>query len=439
MSYPLFIILNAILFIRPEELYPDLAGVRLYLIVITLCALVTAPKILDQLTPASLSRRPITVCVLGLLVAVALSYVGRGWLGGLLEQAPEFAKVVLYFLLLMAVIDTPGRLRQFLGWLVVFTGVVTALAVLQYHEYIDVPAYAPLERKDIDPETGEVTTYLQLRGSGTFNDPNDLCLILMAGTVCAIYRAVTAADWATTALWLSPIGLFGYAVLLTKSRGGFLCFAAALVAFLFARYGGRRAVPLAAIALPLMLTVYSGRQTNIDLGTGDTAQQRIQLWNEGLSLLLQGRWGPQAILVGAGIDEFAEELGHVAHNSFVHAYVEMGLIGGGLFLGMFVLSAWGLHRVREKSDLAAEPGMAALRPCLFALVVGYAVGNYSLSRNYIVPTYLFVGLASTYLAMAVPWGATWFRVDRRLAYRLAALAVGGLVFFKVFTRLFVQY
>ncbi len=439
MDLAFFLMLNAVLLIRPEELFPELEGVRLYLIVIVLCLLTAAPRLLTQLTPASLSRRPITVCVLGLLGSMTLSFLARGRLWPIQEYVPEFAKVVLYYLLLLAVVDKPGRLRLFLGWLVLLVGVLSALAVLQYHGAIDVPAFAPLERKDIDPQTGEEITFLQLRGNGTFNDPNDLCLILMAGSICTIYRAVTAANWPATFLWLSPLGLFGYALMLTRSRGGLLCFAAAVVAFLFARYGGRRAVPLAAVTLPVLLTVFAGRQTNIDLGTEDTAQQRIQFWTEGLSLLLRGNWGPQAVVTGAGVGEFEEELGHVAHNSFVQAYVELGLVGGGLFLGMFALAGWGLHRVREAPELGAEPGMAELRPCLLAIVVGYAVGNYSLSRNYVIPTYLVVGLAAAYLAMAVPATAAWFRTDRKLVLRLVVLAAAGLVFLKVFTQMFVQY
>jgi putative inorganic carbon (HCO3(-)) transporter len=439
MDLAFFLLLNAVLLIRPEELFPELEGVRLYLIVIVLCLLTTAPRVLAQLTPASLSRRPITVCVLGLLGSMALSFLARGRLWPIQEYVPEFAKVVLYYLLLLAVIDTPGRLRLFLGWLVLLVGVLAALAVLQYHGSIDVPAFAPLERKDIDPQTGGEITYLQLRGNGTFNDPNDLCLILMAGSICTIYRAVTAANWPATFLWLSPLGLFGYAVMLTRSRGGLLCFGAAVVAFLFARYGGRRAIPLAAVSLPILLTVFAGRQTDFDLGAGDTAQQRIQFWTEGLSLLLRGNWGPQAIITGAGAGEYEEEMGHVAHNSFVQAYVELGLIGGGLFLGMFALSGWGLHRVRAEPNLGTEPGMAEMRPCLLAIIVGYAVGNYSLSRNYVIPTYLVVGLAAAYLAMAVPAAASWFRADWKLARSLAVLAVAGLVFLKVFTQVFVRY
>ncbi len=435
MDLVLFLILNAVLLVRPEEFLPELEGMRLYLVVMVLCLLTSAPRIAAQLSWDALSRRPITVCVVGLLAAVCLSFAGRMRLDPAQEFVPEFAKVVLYYLLLVATIDTPGRLRLFLGTLVGLVLVVVALAVLQYHGSIDVPAYAPIERTEGYTADGEPIVIHQLRGSGTFNDPNDLCLILMTASVSSIYRAATASGWAASAAWLTPLGLFGYAVMLTQSRGGLLCLGAAVLGFLVARYGGRRAVPLAVVAVAGMAVLFAGRQTSISLDADDTAQQRLQLWHEGLQLLTQSMWGPQALLTGANPGEFVEELGHVAHNSFVQAYVELGLIGGGLFLGMFALSAWGLFRVR--GDLDRD--MAALRPCLFAIVVGYAVGNYSLSRNYVVPTYLVIGLASAYLAMVLPSGADWFRVDGRMRRRLAALSVGGFVFLYVFTHVFVRY
>ena len=63
MDFALFIVLNAVLLIRPEDFFPELAGLRLYLVTISLNVLVALPKILRQLHPEELARRPITACV----------------------------------------------------------------------------------------------------------------------------------------------------------------------------------------------------------------------------------------------------------------------------------------------------------------------------------------------------------------------------------------
>src|SRR4051812_20057639 len=113
MDFALFIVLNAILLIRPEELWPEIAGLRLYQILIGICTVVALPGILQQLRLDELKRRPITVCVLGLLGAVTLSLLVQGRVDDIEEFVPEFAKVILYYLLLVAVITTPARLKVF--------------------------------------------------------------------------------------------------------------------------------------------------------------------------------------------------------------------------------------------------------------------------------------------------------------------------------------
>jgi O-antigen ligase len=191
---------------------------------------------------------------------------------------------------------------------------------------------------------------------------------------------------------------------------------------------------LALVLLPALALVFAGRQTNFELGAGDTAQERIRLWSEGFSELLRGN-----PLTGIGAGEYAEVCDQVAHNSFVHGYVELGLIGGGLFLCAFYLAVWGLHSVRRSPAVTKRRGLAQLQPYIFAMVVGYAAGAFSLSRNYIVPTYLILGLATAFLGMA-QWSSTRSgRLDGRLLRRLGLVAAGGMVFLKLLTQAFAQF
>src|SRR5260221_9173373 len=103
MRFALFILLNAVLFVRPADIFPELDKASIYEAVILLCISVSATALLPQLSPQSLSRRPITVAVLGLLVAVVLSQVARGSLSEALVHGITFFKIVLYYLLLVAV------------------------------------------------------------------------------------------------------------------------------------------------------------------------------------------------------------------------------------------------------------------------------------------------------------------------------------------------
>ena len=44
MKFALFLLLNAVLLLRPEELFPEIAGLRLYLLVIVPCTLLSLPR-----------------------------------------------------------------------------------------------------------------------------------------------------------------------------------------------------------------------------------------------------------------------------------------------------------------------------------------------------------------------------------------------------------
>ena len=82
------------------------------------------------------------------------------------------------------------------------------------------------------------------------------------------------------------------------------------------------------------------------------------------------------------------------------------------------------------------PGLAAF---LFAAVVGYAAGAMSLSRTYVIPTYLVLALATAYLNVADRDPPHWYRVHGRLLKYAALLGVAGLIGTKVFVMTFARY
>src|SRR5438067_225141 len=325
MNFALLVLLTAVVLIRPEELVPNDANLRLYLLTFGGCVLAAIGQLIDRLRPSELARQPITVCVLGVWAAGVLSQLARGQFSEAMDYTEHFVKVVLFYLLLVSILDTPGRLRAFLGWLVALVVVLTTLALLQFHGVIDVAALRTLEDTRYDPVLGEDVKFERLVSSGIYHDPNDLCLILVTGSLCALYRAVTAGGLVGRVLWLAPIGLFGYAVILTRSRGGLLGLGVAALTWGFGYYGWKRMLPLA-LALVPVAAMAGGRQTNINLNEDDTAFGRVMLWFEGFEAMKRNP------VTGIGVGQYSEETGFVAHNSFVHAFVETGLIGGCCFL-----------------------------------------------------------------------------------------------------------
>jgi O-antigen ligase len=147
------------------------------------------------------------------------------------------------------------------------------------------------------------------------------------------------------------------------------------------------------VLLPVLFAVFGGRQTEIMVGQG-TGQGRIQLWSDGMLLFRQNP------LVGIGVDNYVKEAGHVAHNSFLHAFTEMGLSGGMLFLGAFYVALRSLHRLSSGGRQIVQPELRGLQPLILALLAGYTTGMLALSLCYIVPTYTMLALATVFLQTA---------------------------------------
>jgi hypothetical protein len=397
MDFFLFLLVNATLFIRPGELIPATEGWPIYNYVILTNLLVAAPAILNHFTQHGISRCPTTVCVLGVLAFIFISHFVRFDLYSARMGTFEFAKVVAYFLLLVATVNTPKRLFTLLGAVVVFTLAINTLSVLQYHGKIDLPVLAALMENDFDEETGEAFANPRMRATGIFNDPNDLSMIIVTSTlICAgglFYKQFGFQRFVLAA----PIGLLGYALTLTQSRGGLFALVAGCGAFFYARFGAVRAGMLGAAGIPVLLAGFGGRQ--VDFGgaiSGGTGASRAELWSEGLQLF------KESPIVGIGYKEYAEQVGQVAHNSFLHAFVELGFVGGLMFFGVFAVVGWSLSNLLRFRNEIDSAGLKHFLPYLIAVFAAYAIAMMSLSRCYVAPTYLIAGSAAAYERLARP-------------------------------------
>jgi hypothetical protein len=433
LGFGLFILLNAALFLRPAEIMPGMVGLEIYLVIILVCFTVSFPAVLGQLTVRSLESRPVTVCVLGLLVAIPLSHLSHFYLAGAALGSFEFFKVVVYYLLFAGLVTTPDRLRRFLFWLVLFAAILALLAVLQYHDLIRLPTLKTLQALEKDQTTGREMIVRRLQATGPFHDPNDLCVLLVVGILLSLYWVTERQYGVVRFGWLGALGLFLYALALTQSRGGFLALLGGLVVFLRMRFGWLTTLLLGAFLLPLFFVVFAGRQTAISTTAG-TGQERIQIWSDGLILFRK------APLFGVGLDKYEEFVGHVAHNSYLQAFTELGIFGGILFVGAFVCALGPLRRLGLKNRRILQPELSRLHPYLTGAAAGYAIGMLSLTLTCIVPTYMILAMAGSFTQMVSahpPLGAE--RFDLRLLGRLVGIGLLVLAGIYLFVRVFFQH
>lgn len=458
MAYVLFLLANAALFVRPGELIPALEGVKLYLMLIVAALLCAVRPLQNQVRWRTLVQQPANLCVLGVLLGVILSHMSIAYLGGLLLGVWEFGKVILYYLLLVALINTPRRMRTFLMTTAIAATVMVAFSVDSYRDFVDhwrghPGLYQALEEDQIrdrrgEPEQlehvvemhgetveGEAIYVFRMRGLGMFHDPNDVSLLIAVILFICTYfltdRALGPVRWS----WLVPIGVMFFGLYCTQSRGSVLALGAGTMAWLSMKYGGKVAVVLGVMAL-MALPVALGRAGDIDVTSG-SGQDRVQLWSDGL----EGIKGPRVIFgVGHGLyDQYARL---VAHNSYIHAYVEMGLVGGTFFFGCVFFPFYAFWRMHYEKLQLTDAELHRMRPYLVAVLAAWCMGMCSLSRCYTEPTYMVVGVAAAFINLA-----GFYRLRRQpivtfnylLAQRWCLASVSVLAFAFLFVRVFARY
>ncbi len=402
MGFFLFTLVNGTYFIRPSEVFgiEELTNTFFVLILACLCVSVTA--VLNFLFAKPLDNQPVMICILGILLFVPLPFLFSGDLNGAYRAGLMFFKIVIYYLLLVSVVNTGPRLKSFVGWILVFSTILAIVSVLNMHGVVNLEKVQILSDRRIDPMTGEPQGGERLIGWGIFADPNEMCVLLAALLPLAIYFLVDQKAGVMKIVWLASVLVFTYAIFMTRSRGGFLALIAGLSVLGFRIVGGQKTAILAFFGMLLMVFVGGGRQTEISFTT-NTAQSRIELWSDWMMTFRSNPFVGAGVSLdseeGTEVSPFAGE--HLAHNSYLQAFADMGFPGGVCFLGAFCLSLWTIRSLGASDAVLVDPDQHRLQPFLLGAVTAYAVGLISLTLTYAVTTYLVIGLATAFVRVNV--------------------------------------
>jgi O-antigen ligase len=170
------------------------------------------------------------------------------------------------------------------------------------------------------------------------------------------------------------IALNVFCLLYTFSRGGYLGFLIALLAFALLRQ--RKLLPLLIIfllawqfILPQSVVERVNMTEDQNGKLEDSAALRLQLWSEALDLIASSP------VMGSGYDTY-EYMGHAGllrdtHNYYVKVMVEMGLVGMCIFLvilATFFRMGWRLYR-QGRDALASSLGLGMVLCTVCIMVV----------------------------------------------------------------------
>ena len=194
------------------------------------------------------------------------------------------APAAFCYFLLRSAIESPAQLRGVTYVLVGLTLFQAVNGIVQFHTGSGIGGVVALEDHSLLTDGADEDEVRRIRGTGIFNDPNDLAMTLViavpfvAGPL--FRRGIPRRVLALAMLALVPIVT---ALYYTNSRGGMLGLAAAVLPYGYRRFGRLAGTVAGAAGLVLLIALGPSRMAGLD-ASESSAQGRIQAWAEGLQM-----------------------------------------------------------------------------------------------------------------------------------------------------------
>ncbi|HLJ23535.1 MAG TPA: O-antigen ligase family protein [Candidatus Acidoferrales bacterium] len=430
--------------LSPEQFGPAAAGYHPLLLLGAITLAASLPGLFSGAPPV----HSVQALLLGaFFLAITLSGIHRGWLGGIFLSWQEFLPSAAVFFFIVANAASLQRLKILTAALVCAAVVLAVEALCGYYRGYGGDLF--VLQQNVPSGDGGIAHLARVRGAGFLNDPNDFAQMLLIALplLFLAWRERRAAR--NFFLVLAPAAALLWALYLTHSRGALIALAALALFALRPKIGTAASVMLIAalFASLLGLEFTVGRGISAADGAG-----RLEAWASGLEMF------KSAPLLGVGFGRFTDLNDLTAHNSFVLCLAELGLIGSTLWMALLVTTLMGLtaciRAAREALDSEDEPNempatekageaggnnfaSAAPADCrepssslrlpgrwavaLRMSLVAFITTGWFLSRSYRAPLYLVLGLATAAMALA-PSPAEDRAPRRWIVFTLAAEA-----------------
>jgi O-antigen ligase len=365
----------SVLYIRPAEIVPSLETVPLVDWLTIASALIMVGTFFVR--PRRLAVSAMDAYVLMFWVAIVVSNLAWGWFGGAYKGLIDFTPVVFFYILVRVAIDTPERLRGFAHVFVALNILLAINGIVQYHTGIGI---------------GNVTTVgleNRIRGTGIFNDPNDLGMTL----VMAVPLLLWVVFESSRPLWHRLLAIvlsapIVTAIAYTSSRGAMLGLCAVAMVFALRRFRMIPALTFGAVAVSAVMLL-GGTRAQAMTSQENSAQSRIEAWGQGLMML------KSKPVFGVGYGRFTEFHRKVAHNSFVQTAAELGLFGALIFIAMYDTLFRILNRGRQGAVALAPTLSPSWMNAMIAAGAGMLVCGFFLSRQYVAVPFIMLAMAGS--------------------------------------------
>ncbi|MBW4049140.1 MAG: O-antigen ligase family protein [Proteobacteria bacterium] len=370
--------------VRPQDYMQALAGIPILpaALVLAFVAWLSSPK--KTMAAPQLYLLPV------FLLALLMSEVANGWLGGAIEQLRQFSPVVISFFVLVTAVSV--RRERVVNTFVVFVLCSMLLALHGIDQFNHGVGWTGMG----------LSEDRRIQYVGIFNDPNDLGLLFVAVLPMACYLCARA-GFLGRLFWLAGVALLLYGIYLTNSRGAFLAVMVIAGVYVWHKRGLFSALVLGTVGM-MGLMMLPTRAQDIDVDD-PSAFGRVDAWYEGLHMF---RTHP---LFGVGAGNFTDYNYLTAHNSFVLVLAETGLFGYTLWLAFVGYSFLMMLRIlrhsvslpasqdepdseqpdakTRKVEWERERGLALT---LLLSLCGMFAAAFFLSRSYMIVLYLLLAV-----------------------------------------------
>jgi O-antigen ligase len=343
---------------------------------------------------ARLIKGPTTKLVVALMVIMAIGVPFSLWVG---HSATFVLKGMLPNALFLLLVATSVRSIRDVEWF----ALVNLYGALVY--------------------TTVVSLFFSVGGDGRlggliFYDSNDFALVMVCTIPFAIYFLGKGQKRSHRIAALVTMAMILTAMVKSGSRGGFIGLIAVML-YVLLRYRAipsrvRLAVTVAGVALFLgfasdkyWTTMGTILHPQSDYNYNDNVG-RVEVWKRGLGYMVHNPIvgvGVSAYPVAEGGSDLARSLAaqgrgfkwSVAHNSFLETGAELGIPGALVFIGILVVTGFGLTRLSPRGKWAPwiSRREMALAQMLVGALFGFSVAGFFVSAEYFAYLYFILGLA----------------------------------------------
>lgn len=382
-SYFGLFLFTIVLYFRPYELHPALAGLTslaYWLAVVTFAIFLPTQFALE----GNLTARPREVNLVLLLCLAALLSIPLAInpLEAWTAFNYPFIRAVAMFIVLVNVVRTPTRLRG-LMLLAIAIGVVLSVGAINDYR---------LGRVSI--EAGERVTGVI---GGMFGNPNDLALHLVMMIPLAVGLLLSTRNMFAKPLYIASAVLMVGGVIVSFSRGAFLGLLgmSMVLAWKLGRSNRFVMIVLVGVLLVALIAVapgeYTSRLGTIGSVTGDaSSSSRRDLLIRSIIVAIHNP------VFGVGIGNFHIVSIHelVSHNAYTQVAAEMGLAAMVIYI-MLLVAPFRRLRVIEQATYEGRRGSRIyyLSVGLQASMVAYMISSFFGSVAYQFYVYYLIGYA----------------------------------------------